>query len=404
MKYLKQYEEFGEFDYIIEGTDINPVHKQHISDFAVWAANDIQYNPRLTKLVLDNDFYTRAYQGWINSAWYEYYKNNGRHNAPISEDDFKSKMEGDIPKEAFKNVAEEAFKKEKISKFRKKFLSVMAIIGTAGVIIGAIGGAIMSLRGLMIAHIKNKNKKLTGSDKLTEVQEEELYKLLFLSKVMVIVGGVGGALRSLKFLFKIFHDYGYDNDPDSMSHLGDIKEGDNYKDVSVNLLKIVDNSKPLIKIIDKLNVIKGLKEMLNNIQSKVLGLNEDFIIEICKFMQVINDHIPKPEQAQLMKFSQYTAAVLHESIDYVNVNEGVDKDVEHMSTLAMDIIGMDKINSILEKVWDQNVEKTIDVCKNAKDNALVLLKITEIKKNIDAKLDHAEQQALLQFISKTKFK
>ena len=54
MKYLKQYEEFGEFDYIIEGTDINPVHKQHISDFAVWAANDIQYNPRLTKLVLDN--------------------------------------------------------------------------------------------------------------------------------------------------------------------------------------------------------------------------------------------------------------------------------------------------------------------------------------------------------------
>lgn len=315
----------------------------------------------------------------------------------------KEQESGDtISFEEYKKTVNDRLRQEKILEVRKKLSTLLLAISIGLIIIGGIGGAIMSLRAVIVAHEKRKNKKKTGSDKLTEKQEDTLYKILVISKVMVIIGGIGGALRSFKFLIKTKQDYtGFEDDHGFMGdidHRESKNEAVDYEKLGENTYNLIKNSKVFTSILNKLGIIKGVNNIIQSATENASGLEEDIIINVAKMNMTFDRYLTKSEQKEIMKLGGYAIATIHENelYNYNNIlNEASDKDIENMYNMAINMIGQDKIDNIVDKVWDKNIENGLKELDKIKDQNKAAIKISEIKKTIDMKLDYHEKQELI---------
>jgi len=429
MKYIKEYNNFEELDFLNEEQKLNVVWRDAIGDHFMNYISKTSNNVIHGVTQITDDYLRKSYEIFLknnkkvsgdtdlNSIKKDAEdhasdavknikdedKKNERYKKEYDKyikDRKKEQEEGDtISFEEFKETVNDRLKQEKILEVRKKLSTLLLAISIGLIIIGGIGGAIMSLRAVIVAHEKRKNKKKTGSDKLSEKQEDTLYKILVISKVMVIIGGIGGALRSFKFLIKTKQDYtGFEDDHGFMGDIDSRNESVDYKKLGENTYNLIKNSKTFNSILNKLGVIKGLNSIMQSATEYASGLEEDIIINVAKMNMFFDRYLTKSEQKEIMKLSGYAISIIHEKEIYNNfytLNEASDKDIENMYNMAINLIGQNKIDSIVEKVWDKNVENGLKELEKIKDNNKAAIKIAEIKKTIDMKLDFHEKQELI---------
>lgn len=432
MKYIKEYNNFEELDYLNEQQSLNVVWRDAIGDHFMNYIGKTSNNVLHGVTQITDDYLRKSYDVFLKNNKKvsgdadlssiekdaedhasdivknikDEDKKNIRHKKEYDKyikDRKKEQENGDIISfEEFKQTVNDRLRQEKIMEVRKKLSTLLLAISIGLIIVGGIGGAIMSLRSVIVAHEKRKNKKKTGSDKLTEKQEDTLYKILVISKVMVIIGGIGGALRSFKFLIKTKQDYtGFEDDHGFMGdidHRESKNETTDYVKLGENTYKLISKSKTFNAILDKLGAIKGMNNVVQSATENASGLEEDVVINVAKMNMFFDRYLTKSEQKEIMKLSGYAIATIHENIsyNYDNIlNEASDKDIENMYNMAIKIIGQDKIDNIVEKVWDKNIENELKELEKIKDGNKAAIKISEIKKTIDMKLDYHEKQELI---------
>lgn len=301
---------------------------------------------------------------------------------------------------------------------RKQTLKVMQIISGILIIISAFGGALFSVRGIMITRMKRKNKKETGSDRLTQEQEDKMYKLYILSKIMVIMGAFGGALRVVKFILSGYWGDSWVDDGGIMSantmqrdtmdtDIGTVSASN---DVSMFINKINENDgdevqKLLLTVLkNNPNIVNGIVEKVGKFAKKLPSVlqrlfkkrnepDEDLIIECAKINQVVERNIGKGEITKLVKLGEK----MKDAIGKTSIRENwlMEANIEKLVVTSSREVDPTTIDSILSKVWNTKMEQDCNVIEKTKDISEALIKTMEIKKTLNTKLNQSEKDLLV---------